>query len=502
VTWFGERNVTAGGQAEGALELTRHMALIGETAGGRGIGEGRPVANERARPVEAAQREIAIWAGAEAGAEVPRQREARQTRRLLERRRSDGRFEISIEKFPRPTNRAPMPRPELASAERPIARRQRLGYLKDEFVALEVLEREIEIGERWPRCAGKTVVTRYRIADERQGSSLAQRLLYRARLDVENAIAKARAGAGMAVMRLVRMQHEDLAGNAALVGTAIPKRLHAGKRGPNGVGVVAMRVKGIPCEKGLDALQPAAAGADAEPIGGPGRARSFKTFGASLRHKSCHALLYQIRFVEASESERAMDGVTSFALAGLALAGSPGPATLSLAATGAAFGARRGFAYMAGIILGMVAVMAIVASGLIALVLAIPGATPAVSALAGAYFLYLACRIATAPPLSDESAAPRRPSFTAGVLLSLINPKGYAAMAALFSGFVLVREHLAADAAAKILVLLVIITAVNIAWLFAGAALTRHFREPLSNRIINVTFAVLLVGSAAPVLLL
>src|SRR5438270_3362303 len=44
----------------------------------------------------------------------------------------------------------------------------------------------------------------------------------------------------------------------------------------------------------------------------------------------------------------------SFVLAGLALAGSPGPATLSLAATGAAFGARRGLGYMIGIIAGMV----------------------------------------------------------------------------------------------------------------------------------------------------
>ena len=58
-----------------------------------------------------------------------------------------------------------------------------------------------------------------------------------------------------------------------------------------------------------------------------------------------------------------MEGLLSFILAGLALAGSPGPATLSLAATGAAFGTRRGLGYMTGINLGMVGVMAITASG-------------------------------------------------------------------------------------------------------------------------------------------
>ena len=76
-----------------------------------------------------------------------------------------------------------------------------------------------------------------------------------------------------------------------------------------------------------------------------------------------------------------MDGLLGFILAGLALAGSPGPATLSLAATGAAFGARRGIGYMTGINLGIVAVMAITASGIVGLLLALPGATPIVIGL-------------------------------------------------------------------------------------------------------------------------
>src|SRR5215475_14393433 len=96
-----------------------------------------------------------------------------------------------------------------------------------------------------------------------------------------------------------------------------------------------------------------------------------------------------------------MDALPAFALAGLALAGSPGPATLSLAATGAAFGARRGLGYMTGINLGMLGVMVITASGVVGLLLALPGATPVVIGLSSAYFLYLAWRIATAPPLEE-----------------------------------------------------------------------------------------------------
>ena len=137
-----------------------------------------------------------------------------------------------------------------------------------------------------------------------------------------------------------------------------------------------------------------------------------------------------------------MESLLGFILAGLALAGSPGPATLSLAATGAAFGARRGLGYMTGINLGMVGVMAITASGVVGLLLAVPGAAPVVIGLSSAYFAYLAWRIATAPPLADSGEQRRQPSFLAGVGLSLVNPKGYAAMAALFSSFVLIHLSL------------------------------------------------------------
>ena len=196
-----------------------------------------------------------------------------------------------------------------------------------------------------------------------------------------------------------------------------------------------------------------------------------------------------------------MEGLTGFILAALALCGSPGPATVSLAATGAAFGPRRSLAYTAGIDAGMVVVMSVTAAGVTGLVLAIPGATPVVAVLAALYFVHLAWRIATAPPLED-TARGSEPSFAAGVVLSLVNPKGYAAMAALFSGFVLIRGRPELDAALKLGVLVVIVVSVNAAWLIAGAALTRFFREPRTSRVINVAFAILLVASVGAAVLL
>jgi threonine/homoserine/homoserine lactone efflux protein len=195
-----------------------------------------------------------------------------------------------------------------------------------------------------------------------------------------------------------------------------------------------------------------------------------------------------------------MEGLLAFVLAGVALTGSPGPATLSLAAAGAAFGARRGLAYLVGIVAGVLVVMAITATGVTGLVLALPGAAATLAGVVAAYVVYLAWRIATAPPLAAAQGG-RPPSLAGGFCLALANPKAYAAMAALFSGFVLVGGRPAWDAGLKALILLAIMLVVDLAWLLAGAALARAVRRPRVARAINVSFAALLVASVALALL-
>ena len=190
-----------------------------------------------------------------------------------------------------------------------------------------------------------------------------------------------------------------------------------------------------------------------------------------------------------------MEDFASFILAGFALIGSPGPATLGLAAAGAAFGVRRSLLLMIGTIVGVVTVMLVTASGLTSLVLAQPLLGPAVSALAVGYMIYLAYRIATAPPPSQRSGSENPPGFVPGLFLGIGNPKAYAAMAALFSGFTLVRNQLLTDVATKIIILIAIMLLVDVAWLMLGKALTRAFREPKLGRVLNIAIAILLVGS-------
>jgi threonine/homoserine/homoserine lactone efflux protein len=197
-----------------------------------------------------------------------------------------------------------------------------------------------------------------------------------------------------------------------------------------------------------------------------------------------------------------VEAVLGFVLATLALAGSPGPNTLGLAAVGAAFGQSRGLAYMAGVDLGMVLVIAIAGTGVGGLILALPGAAPVITVIAAAYFLYLAYKIATAPPLSGDATPGSEPKWYDGVVLSLVNPKAYAAMAAMFSSAALVEGDLLADGLSKAALLLMVIIVLNLGWLSAGAALTPLLRQERTSRIINIGFAVALLASVAAVMLM
>ena len=174
--------------------------------------------------------------------------------------------------------------------------------------------------------------------------------------------------------------------------------------------------------------------------------------------------------------------------------GTPGPATISLTAAGSAYGARRCIGYLAGIVAGTCAVLLAVAGGVTAALLAVPAVRPVLIAVAAGYILWLAYHIATAPALPEQAGGVRPPSAAAGALLGVANPKAWVAIAAVFAS-VRVSPGAAADAAAKVAVLSVLIVAINATWLLAGASLAPVLRDPARARIANPALAALLVAA-------
>jgi len=192
-----------------------------------------------------------------------------------------------------------------------------------------------------------------------------------------------------------------------------------------------------------------------------------------------------------------VDALLGMLVAALALMGGPGPATLSVAATSAVFGVGQARPYYIGVCCGTSTIVLLVGTGVTGLVFAVPGVAPVLVALAGAYILYLAYRIATAPALKSIEEAGPPPPMIVGYLFAVANPKGYAAIGAVFAGFSLFASDPTRDAVVKAGLLIVMVVFVNTCWLLTGSVLSRLFQSERAARALNISFAGLLVASVA-----
>jgi threonine/homoserine/homoserine lactone efflux protein len=187
--------------------------------------------------------------------------------------------------------------------------------------------------------------------------------------------------------------------------------------------------------------------------------------------------------------------ITLLLLAAIPLMGSPGPATLSLAATGAAFGPRHGLLYMIGIAGGTIAVLLMIASGFTGILLGAPALKTAITILATLYIVYLAFKIATAPALGHGDKTASKPTLYGGLVLAVANPKAYAAIGAVYSGHTVIAGNLVLDSMVKIATLSIAICIFSVTWLCFGALLAKPLHSHRHSRMVNIGFAVLLLGS-------
>ncbi len=173
----------------------------------------------------------------------------------------------------------------------------------------------------------------------------------------------------------------------------------------------------------------------------------------------------------------------------IAVLGSPGPAPLALAATGAGFGPKRGASFLLGVLVGLAAVAILTAVGAGA-VLSRGGALPTVLLVISlAYFVYVAFKIASVPLNREGKAVGRAPSIADGVVLNLTNPKAYAALAALYSGFGLPIEPVWLGLLATGLLVWIVAAAIDVAWLVAGSFLAPAFASQRFGRLLRVGMA-------------
>ena len=190
-----------------------------------------------------------------------------------------------------------------------------------------------------------------------------------------------------------------------------------------------------------------------------------------------------------------MENLLFLLLAALPLMGSPGPVTMSLAGLGSAFGFLASFHYLCGVMAGTTTVLLMIATGVTALLLARPALLTLLMLLAGAYILYLAWKIATAPVGQSAAAAQEPPAFVPGFALAIANPKAFAAIGAVYSGHTIFAGDLMLEVIAKIVALTGVIIVSQSAWLAFGASFSKFLANPKIRRAFNIAFAAMLLTS-------
>lgn len=197
-----------------------------------------------------------------------------------------------------------------------------------------------------------------------------------------------------------------------------------------------------------------------------------------------------------------IEAILTLVLATGVLLGSPGPATLSLAAVGATFGVSSGLPYLAGILLGLMFAMAGAVFGVAAVFVEWPEARWIIQSLGAAYLLYVAFRIATAPVLAKGTATPHdMPGFRDGFILNLLNPKAYAAFFVLFSQFLLPIANTLISYSITALLIAAVAALVDSLWLAVGSTIHAVFTNPKTARATRVLFALSIVVATAWALL-
>lgn len=174
------------------------------------------------------------------------------------------------------------------------------------------------------------------------------------------------------------------------------------------------------------------------------------------------------------------------------LLGSPGPAPLALAATGAAFGVKKGAPFLLGILFGLSVAIIGATAGLAALFSQFPNFRIVCQFVGAAYILYIAYKIASASTVTNQ-ASQTAPSFKDGFILNLLNPKAYAAFLAIFSQFLLPFSNTYIGYIVTGLTCLVVATVVDFLWLMFGGLLRPIFSEPKQARLIRIIFAISMV---------
>jgi threonine/homoserine/homoserine lactone efflux protein len=188
-------------------------------------------------------------------------------------------------------------------------------------------------------------------------------------------------------------------------------------------------------------------------------------------------------------------------LLGFAFAGSvtPGPNVLMVAAGAAGHGVRRVWPHMLGITVGFAAMIVILGLGLAGPLATSPYVHGVMQMVAVAWLLWLAWKIATAPPPGEGPSRPPM-GFVQAALFQWVNPKAWMLAGAAIAGFTRPGAPLLPQIGGIALAFAAVSLPCLLVWAGIGAGARHVLRDSSSLRRFNIAMGVLLALSVLPLL--
>lgn len=193
--------------------------------------------------------------------------------------------------------------------------------------------------------------------------------------------------------------------------------------------------------------------------------------------------------------------ITALLFFAISQIGTPGPANMTLMATGAAFGLRPALPFVAGVVLGKQLIIWPIGFGLMGVFAYSPVLEIVLKWVALIYICWLALRIA-GMKLATDRKAHDIPGFRAGLAVHPLNPKAWGMIVGAFTLFVAPEMPVFVATAQIALVLLAVQLLLHPLWTLGGAWLAQRVAGSAYERILMMSLAVLTLASVVYALFL
>ncbi|MEO9895336.1 MAG: LysE family transporter [Paracoccaceae bacterium] len=184
-----------------------------------------------------------------------------------------------------------------------------------------------------------------------------------------------------------------------------------------------------------------------------------------------------------------VESLFSLILSAFILCAIPGPAIVALCTIARTRTTLETAQFNVGIVTGLTLCSVFSAMGLASLLVMMPGFAKVLNILAAGYFTYLAWTIATARPAEKKTDISPTLNVLQGIVMGLMNPKGYVVFFTLFGTYSIAPHAPATDMSIKIGVIFLVLVIVCTAWMAFGIFWGRSKVLKTGERTINFVLA-------------